>query len=106
MGQRIDAAALAWSDHATGDRAATRTIPPSVKLYVWSMVAVAALPIVYSLIEAGALRAAPYWVGLIALTLFTGPFRIRVSSARATISASETLVLALAILFGPAGMSQ
>ena len=36
------------------------------------------------------------------LTLFAGPFSIRIWSARATISASDTCVLALAILFGPA----
>ena len=73
-----------------------------VKLYVWMMVGAGLLTIVYSLIEAGALSAAPYWAGLAALTLFAGPFSIRVSSARASISASETFVLALAMLFGPA----
>ena len=83
-------------------RATTRALPPGVKAYVWTMVAVGALPIAHSLIEAGALRAAPYWVGLAILTLFAGPFSIRVRSARATISASETFVLALVILFGPA----
>ncbi len=102
MQQRLASATRAWPHDPLGDRSATRVIPRTVKLYVWTMVAVAALPIAYSLIEAGALRAAPYWVGLVALTLFTGPFSIRLSSARATISASETLVLALAILFGPA----
>ena len=102
MSQSLDSATLMSPDHPIGTSSASRAIAPSVKLYVWSMVAVAVLPIAYSLIEAGALRAAPYWVGLIALTLFTGPFSIRLSSARATISASETLVLALAVLFGPA----
>ena len=102
MQQRLASATRAWPHDPLGDRSATRAIPRTVKLYVWTMVAVAALPIAHSLIEAGALRAAPYWVGLVALTLFAGPFSIRLSSARATISASETLVLALAILFGPA----
>ena len=102
MRHSLASATLTWPHDPLGDRSATCAIPPAVKLYMWTMVAVAALPIAYSLIEAGALRAAPYWVGLLALTLFAGPFSIRVSSARATISASETLVLALVILFGPA----
>ena len=92
----------AWGHDPMGDGAAGQTVARPVRLYVWAMVAAAALPIVYSLIEAGAIQAAPYWVGLAALTLFAGPFSIRVSSARATVSASETFVLALAILFGPA----
>ena len=100
--QRLVSATQAWPRDTLSDRSATRAIPHTVKLYVWTMVAVAAVPIASSLIEAGALRAAPYWMGLAALTLFTGPFSIRLNSARATISATDTLVLALVILFGPA----
>ena len=91
-----------WPHDALGTRLAKGAVPLPVRMCVWAIVAVAALPIALSLIEAGALRTAPYWVGLALLTLFAGPFSIRVRSARATISASETFVLALAILFGPA----
>ena len=102
MQHSLASATLAWRHDPLSNRPASRTIPPAVKLYVCAMVAVGTLSIAYSLVEAGALRAAPYWVGLAILTLFAGPFSIRVTSARATVSASETFVLALAILFGPA----
>ena len=102
MLSRLPSATLPWPHDPLGNGPQRAAIPRAVRLYVWTMVAVGALPIAHSLIEAGALRAAPYWVGLGVLTLFAGPFSIRVTSARATISASETFVLALAVLFGPA----
>ena len=98
----LASATLAWPNDLLSNRQARPAIPPTVKLYVWTMVAVGALASAHALVEAGALRAAPYWVGLAILTLFAGPFSIRVRSARATVSALETLVLAMAILFGPA----
>lgn len=102
MPQTCSAAALEWPHDPPSDRPARRAIPPAIRVSVWTMVAVATLPIAISFIEAVSLRGAPYWAALAVLTLFAGPFSIRIWSARATISASDTCVLALAILFGPA----
>ena len=102
MTQRPSSATDLDPDHPLGVQSSAGANGVSVALYVWATVAAGALVIAYSVVEAGVLRAEPYWLGLAVLTLFAGPFSLRIKSARATISASETLVLALAILFGSA----
>ena len=88
MRQSLASAILEWPHDPLGDRPATRGSPAAVTLYVWTMVVVGALTIAYSLVEASATHATSVWLGLAALTLFAGPFSIRVSSARVTISPS------------------
>jgi hypothetical protein len=55
----LASATLAWPNDLLSSRQARPAIPPTVKLYVWAMVAVGALSTTHALVEAGAVNAAP-----------------------------------------------
>ena len=72
------------------------------KAYVWAVVAAGGGLIGYSVVQLTVGPPPHYWLLLAALTLFSGPFSIRVPSIRTSVSVSETFVLASVLLFGPA----
>ena len=72
------------------------------KLYVGVVVACGAAVILHALTQLSFGPSTPYWLGLAALVLLSGPFQIRIPSLQAAISTSETYVFTLALFFGPA----
>ena len=74
----------------------------TAKAYAYAVVGGGTLAIAASLTELSLGSVPAHWVLLAALALFSGIFATKVPSLRATVSVSETLVLALVVLFGPA----
>ena len=72
------------------------------RAYVLAVVALGGGLILNSTIELVLEAATPYWVVVVALTLFSAPLSIRIPSMRATVTVTETFVFAAALLFGPA----
>ena len=81
---------------------ATISLSRAGKAYVRAVVAAGGGVIIYALLQIGLRPPHHYWLLLAALTLFAGPFAIRVPSLRATVSTSEAFVFALVLFFGPA----
>ena len=79
-----------------------RSLSRPGRAYVPAVVAIGGGLILSSMIQLVLEATAPYWVIVAALTLFSAPLTIRVPSLRATVTVTETLVFAAALLFGPA----
>ena len=74
----------------------------AARAFVWSVVAVGAAVIGYSLIELLPAPPSMHWLLLAVFTFVSSPFSIRIPSVPLTISLTETFVFASALLFGPA----
>ena len=72
------------------------------RVYVQVVVAIGGGLIVSSMVLLVLEATPPYWVIVVALTLFSAPLAIRVPSIGATVTVTETFVFAAALLFGPA----
>ena len=72
------------------------------KAYVWAVVATGTGLIGYSVVQLTVSPPPYYWLLLVALTLLSGSFSIRVPSMRTTVSTSEAFVFASVLFFGPA----
>ena len=72
------------------------------RAFVWSVVAMGAAVIGYSLIEVLSAPPGMNWLLLAVFTFVSSPFSIRIPSVPLTISVTETFVFASALLFGPA----
>src|SRR5688572_9821034 len=78
------------------------TLRPLGKLFVICVGMAGAAVIGHSAGQLFVTRVDYRWLILAVLTLFSGPFSIKVPSLHSRISVSETFVFALALLFGPA----
>jgi hypothetical protein len=76
--------------------------PRAIGAYVWVVVATGAAVLLHA--AGGALHAPRplVWLTLAAVALVLGFFRLRFASVSANISIDDTLLIAMALLFGPA----
>tara|TARA_B100000029_G_scaffold10963_1_gene11791 strand:+ start:319 stop:783 length:465 start_codon:yes stop_codon:yes gene_type:complete len=72
------------------------------RAYVLAIVAVGGGFLLSSVLQLMLEATTPYWVIVAALTLFAAPLSLRLPSMRATVTVTEPLVFAAALLFGPA----
>jgi putative nucleotidyltransferase with HDIG domain len=77
-------------------------LPRPARVYVAIVVALGTAAIGHALAGVTTGSHGYHWLLLMAMTLLSGPFSIKVPSVHATISVSETFVFASALLFGPA----
>lgn len=74
----------------------------SGRFYVLLVTAIGGGLVVSSVVQLLVEATTPYWVIVAALTLFAAPLSLRLPSMRATVTVTEPLVFAAALLFGPA----
>lgn len=77
-------------------------LPPIGRAYVAAIIALGGAALGYSGYVLVETAVSPMWLVLLALTMFSSTFSIKIPHASTTISVSETFVFICALLFGPA----
>lgn len=77
-------------------------LPPVGRIYVAAVIALGGAAIGHSGFVVAQTAISPMWLVLLALTMFSSTFSIKIPHASTTISVSETFVFICALLFGPA----